>query len=438
MSRPCSIRLRGRLISQALSSDRLAPLAWSSILLLAAAQFAAYVDRGLPAVVAPLIKAQFGLTDTQIGLLQGPAFSTLYAAGLLVAGHYVAGRDPWRLAAGCLTVWTGGAVLFALAPDYPGMVAARILMGLGQAAFAPAALMLLTAQPDPDRRARALSTFTTGSASGRSAALLLGGAALAMVAGRSIAGLEPWRAASLALVIPNLMLIAVFARASRRHQISRRERGQGVVGALMLMRARWRAFVPLLIVGAGSVLLIQAGGAWSASILNRSLGLAAPHAALLAGAVALLFAPVGHLGGGWTLGSSFGRRVGAGPLLAGGVALAAGGAVLLAASGSLAGAAAGLAALTVGGGFAAVLVLIEIQAVTETRFRPQVGAVYLAFVSLIGVGFGPLLTGIVSDRGAAGPETLAWALAWVVGVTAAVVAGVGLTCAGPWRRSLRA
>ncbi|MEJ6789952.1 MFS transporter [Brevundimonas sp. BR2-1] len=403
--------------------------------MLAAAQFAAYVDRGLPAVVAPLIKAQFGLTDTQIGLLQGPAFSTLYAVGLLVAGHYVAGRDPWRLAAGCLIVWTGGAVLFALAPDYPGMVTARILMGLGQAAFAPAALMLLTDQEDPGRRARALSTFTTGSASGRSAALLLGGAALAMVAGRSFTGLEPWRAASLALVIPNLMLIAVFVRASRRHRISSRERGQGIVGALSLMRARWRVFVPLLIVGAGSVLLIQAGGAWSASILNRSFGLAAPNAALLAGAVALSFAPVGHLGGGWTLGSSFGRRVGAGPLLAGGMALAAAGALLLAASGSLAGAAVGLAGLTVGGGFAAVLVLIEIQAMTDIRLRPQVGAVYLAFVSLIGVGFGPLLTGIVSDRGAAGPDTLAWALVSVVGVTAVVVAGVALIFAGPWRRS---
>ena len=403
--------------------------------MLAVAQFAAYVDRGLPAVVAPLIKAQFGLTDTQIGLMQGPAFSTLYAVGLLVAGHYVAGRDPWRLAAGCLTVWTGGAVLFALAPDYPGLVAARVLMGLGQAAFAPAALMLLTAQQDPGRRARALSTFTTGSASGRSAALLLGGAALAMVAGRSIAGLEPWRAASLALVIPNLMLIAVFVWASRRHQISGRERGQSIAGALALMQARWRVFVPILIVGAGSVLLIQAGGAWSASILNRSFGLPAPNAALLAGAVALSFAPVGHLGGGWTLGSRFGQRVGAGPLLAGGVALAAGGALLLAASNSLVGAAVGLAGLTVGGGFAAVLALIEIQAMTETRLRPQVGAVYLAFVSLIGVGFGPLLTGIVSDRGAAGPDTLAWALVSVVGVAAAVVAGVALVFAGPWRRS---
>lgn len=402
--------------------------------MLAVAQFVAYVDRGLPAVVAPLIKAQFALTDTQIGLMQGPAFATLYAVGLLIAGHFVAGRDPYRLVAGCMAVWTGGGVLFALAPDYPGMLAARVAMGLGQAVLAPAALLLIVGQEDAGRRARALSTFTTGSATGRSAALLLGGAALAVVAGRSVAGLEPWRAASLVLVAPNLMLIAFFAWSSRRHEISRREAGQGIGHALILMRDRWRVFAPFLVVGAGSVLLVQATGAWSASILNRGFGLSAPNAALLAGAVALTFAPVGHLGAGWTLGSSFGRRVGAGPLLAASVGLAAAGGLTLAASGSLAGAAVGLAGLTVGGGFAAVLALIEIQAMTETQLRPQVGAVYLAFVSLTGVGFGPLLTGIVSDRGAAGPETLAWALASVVGVAAVVVAGVALIFAGPWRR----
>lgn len=402
--------------------------------MLAAAQFAAYVDRGLPAVVAPLIKAQFSLTDTQIGLMQGPAFATLYAAGLLVAGHFVAGRDPWRLVAGCMVVWTGGGVLFALAPDYPGMLAARVAMGLGQAVFAPAALMLLAGQADAGRRARALSTFTTGSATGRSAALLLGGAALAVMAGRSVAGLEPWRAASLALVLPNLVLIAVFALAPRYHEMSRREPGQGIGNALILIRDRWRTFAPILIVGAGSVLLVQATGAWSASILNRSFGLSVPHAALVAGAVVLTFAPVGHLGAGWTLASGFGRRVGPGPLLAAGMVLAAAGGLMLAASDSLAGAAAGLAGLTVGGGFAAVLALIEIQAMTETRLRPQVGAVYFAFVSLIGVGFGPLLTGLVSDGRAAGADSLGWALASVVGVAAVVVAGVALIFAGPWRR----
>lgn len=410
-------------------------MAWSAILILAAAHFAAFVDRSLPAVVAPLIKSQFGLDDTRIGLLQGPAFSTLYAVGLLTAGHFIAGRNPYRVAAGCMIVWTAGGVLFALAPDYPSMLAARVALGLGQAAFVPAALMLLTGQEDAGRRARALSTFTTGSATGRSAALLLGGAALAMVAGRSFAGLEPWRAASLLLVLPNLVLIALLIWKARGHQVIGREPRQGLGDAFRLLRARWRIFSPLLTIGAGSVLMIQATAAWSPSILNRGFSLSTADAALVAGAVALTFAPVGHLGAGWTLGSSYGRRLGAGPPLAGGMALALIGVVTLAAAAILPVAAIGLAALTVGGGFAAVITLIEVQALTEPRLRPQVGAIYLAFVSLIGVGLGPLLTGIVSDRAGADPGGLAWALATVVGVAAVVVGGAALIFSEHWRRA---
>lgn len=386
--------------------------------------------------MAPLIRTQFGLNDTQIGLLQGPAFSTLYAFGLLAAGHFIAGRNPYRVAAVCMIVWTAGGVLFALAPDYPAMLAARVALGLGQAAFVPAALMLLTAQGGAGRRARAISTFTTGSATGRSTALLLGGAALAMVAGRSVAGLEPWRTACLALVFPNLLLIALLVWSGRGHETAAREPGQGLGDAFRLLGGRWRVFAPILIIGAGSVLMIQATAAWSPSILNRSFSLAPAQAALTAGAVALTFAPVGHLGGGWILGSALGRRFGAGPVVAAGMALALVSVVMLAAAQGLAMAAAGLAGLTIGGGFAAVIALVEVQALTEPRLRPQVGAVYLAFVSLIGVGLGPLLTGIVSDHGGAGPGGLAWALAAVVSVAAIMVAGVVLLCAGPWRRAV--
>src|SRR5690606_37946594 len=99
-------------------------------------QFAAYVDRSMPAVVAPLIKEQFGLSDTQIGALQGPAFSTLYAVGLLAAGHLIAGRNPYRVAAWCAVAWTAGCVIFALASSYSALVGGRVVLGLGQAAFA--------------------------------------------------------------------------------------------------------------------------------------------------------------------------------------------------------------------------------------------------------------------------------------------------------------
>lgn len=409
-------------------------LGWSAILLLAAVQVTAYVDRALPSVLAPLIKAQFGLSDIQIGALQGPAFSTLYAVGLLAAGHLIAGRNPYRVAALCVVAWTAGGVLFALASDYPAMVMGRVLLGLGQAAFAPAALMLLTAERDPGRRARALSTFTTGSAIGGSAALLVGGAALAAMAGQIVLGLEPWRTSSLILMVPNLILAVLLWRAGQGMTRASRDDRPGLGEAFRQIGRQRATLVPIMAAGVFCVLAVQAANAWGSSILHRGFDLTPAVAAMAAGVGVLIAAPLGHLGGGWTLGSRLGQRVGAGPLMAAGMALAALAALGLAASGTVADAVVGLAGVKVGCGFAAVVVLIEIQSLTEPRLRPQVGAVFLALISLVGVGLGPLMTGAISDYGLPGRTGLAWSLAIVTAAAAIVVISLGLIFAGRWRQ----
>lgn len=427
---------KGRPISALPTSSpgRSHALTWSAILLLAAAQFAAFVDRAAPAVMAPLIKARFGFSDTQIGALQGPAFSVLYACGLLLAGHMIAGRNPWRVAALCVGVWTIGGAVFALAPNYAGMVAGRILLGLGQAAFAPAALMLLTAQAGAGRRSRSLATFTTGSAIGGSGAMLIGGAALAAVAGQTLAGLEPWRAASLVLVAPNLILIVLLLAAGRSALPARTGPRAGLGETFRLIGRQRGTLVPLMAAGAVSVLAVQAVGVWGASILNRSFDLTAADAALAAGTALLIAGPAGHLGAGWSLGSRQGRGAGAGRLMAAGMVVAALAAAGLAASGTAAWAVAALTVAKIGCGFAAVVVLIELQTVIGPDLRPQVLTVYLALASFVGVGMGPLLTGVISDQGPAGPATLSWALAGVTAAAAFVVVGLGLTFSGRWRQ----
>lgn len=408
-------------------------LGWSAILLLALVQFAAFVDRGVPAVVAPLLRTGFGLTDTQVGALQGPAFSVLYALGLLAAGQWIAGRNPYRTAAVCLVVWTTGSVLFALAPGYGEMVAGRALLGLGQAAFAPAALSLLAVQADPARRARALSTFTTGSSIGRSGALFLGGAALTVVAGRTVLGLEPWRMTSLMLVVPNLLLAAALFGMARGSPPPIPDR-RGLGAAARFIVSRPSTLLLVMAVGSACVLAVQAGGAWGSSILHRSQGLTPAQAGLWTGAVVLVCAPIGHLGAGWTAGSRPGRRWGAGALMAAGMAVAVLGAVGLAAAEDRLAALAGLGVLTAGGGFAAAAALIEVQAMTEARLRSQVGAIYLALASLVGVGLGPVLTGALNDQAFSGAG-LAWSLALVTAVSALPVILIGLLYARRWREA---
>ena len=74
---------------------------------------------------------------------------------------------------------------------------------------------------------------------------------------------------------------------------------------------------------------------------------------------------------------------------------------------------------------------------SPAALRPPMNGLYLAFVTVAGLGFGPLLTGVLSDRLFAGPHGLADALAVVTaagGGLAALAAALG---AAPWRRLAR-
>jgi predicted MFS family arabinose efflux permease len=60
--------------------------AGTGLILLTLAAFLSYFDRVMITVVAAPIKAEFGLSDTQLGLLSGPVFAVVYAlTGLFLA-----------------------------------------------------------------------------------------------------------------------------------------------------------------------------------------------------------------------------------------------------------------------------------------------------------------------------------------------------------------
>lgn len=413
-----------------------ARLPWAAVALLSAVQFAAYVDRALPAVTAPLIRAELGLSDAQIGGLQGPAFVALYVIGLLAAGHWVRAANPWRLSLACLTLWTLGGAIFALAPSYEGMVAGRILLGAGQAVFVPAALMLIAGQGERGRRARGLSLFTTGSAAGRSGALLLGGAALVWLGGGA-AGLEGWRLATLTLIAPNLVLAALLVRAGTTAPPSLAPESHGGLGAALgAVARRPLAYLSIAAAGGACVFVVQAAGAWAPSLLHRAFDLDPGASALVFGVIVLIFAPLGHLSAGWLMAA---RRGGGGPapFVAGSAAVAAVCAACLPIAGRIE-ALALIAGLTAAGGTAAASVLIGVQAMTAAPQRPAMGALFLAVISVAGVAGGPWLTGLLSDlRAGSGPGAgLAEAIAAAAGGAGVVALALAVAGGRLWRPAL--
>lgn len=406
-----------------------------AVVLLAVCHFSAFVDRAIPSVYAPPLKAAFDITDTQLGVLQGPAFVAVFVIGLLIAGRR-GGATPGPVLAGCMLVWTGATVAFALAPNYETLVGARLLLGLGQAAFAPIALRVLSVGVPVGRQARAISIFTTGSATGRSGALLVGGALLALFSAGGVAayaGMEPWRAAVLAMAAPNLLLAWFLFQ--RLKAIGLTVPAQGGLRQAAAWIGRHPASLGLHMIAAGFlIVLTQAAAAWTPSIVNRTLGLEPAASALLVGVVVLVAAPAGHLGGGWLLDRRIAAGGGPASVMSGGALIAAIGGLVLAVSQEPVLAMTGIGLMTLGAGAAALAALAGLQPLCPAPLVGSLTAIYLAWVSLVGTGLGPFVTGMVSDHLFPGERGLGFALAAVM-AGAAIAATLAAAGAGPkWRR----
>lgn len=414
-------------------NDRGAQLGFSGALLIATCHFTAYVDRAIPAVFAPALRAEFSLTDTQIGVLQGPAFVVTYAMVLLIVGTSRNRLPLAPVAALCMLGWTVACLVFALAADIETLMASRLMLGFAQAAFGPTALVILAASSPQDRLGRSTALFTAGSATGRSGALIIGGGLLAALTGAGwFSGLEPWRVAVILMTLPNLVLAWLLWRRIRA-TASPAPRRRGLRAAI-----RHIATTPALAlhVGAGVavILLIQAGAGWAPSVLNRSLQLTPATSAWTVGLVVLVAAPTGHLAAGRWLDRQVAMGKTIAPGMAWGAALAICGAALMATGDQIVLVLAGLFLLTAGGGAAALTALGGLAPVTTSGMHGSVVSVYLAACALLGTGLGPVLTGVLSDTLFPHAGGLASALFLTIAIAGAAAILLSLAGAAGWRR----
>lgn len=405
------------------------------MILLALGHCAAFADSKLPAVAAPLLKADLGLSDGQIGLLMGPAFAVLYAVGMLATMPLSSSRHRFRWLAGCIAVWALGMLGFALAQSFAGLCVARALVGLGQAAYVPLALGVIVEGVLPRWRARSIAVFTAGSVIGRSLALLLGGVALALLARwAATSAMTHWRLLFLVMTAPNLVLIAGLLCCRERPPLAAAAT-TGLRQIFAWLRQRTTLMTMYLCGAAGSVLVVQTVGTWASSILNREHGLTPADAALVFGAALLVASPLGHLLAGFLV-DARGRRLTPMAIAAGGLTIALPMLWAVPHAPSANAACTLLALISLAGGTAAVATLAGLPQLLPESLRGPAVRLFLVFITVVGVGIGPFLTGLVSDGLGIGGHGLSDALRMVC--VGAAVAGIGaaLLAHGGWRRAL--
>ena len=177
--------------------------AWYALLVLFGINMMNFFDRQIPAAVTEPLRKEWGLTDTQIGLL-ATAFTLIYAAAGVPLGRLSDTRARKKILAAGVTVWSVLTAASGLAWNYGSLFAARLGVGIGEASCAPAGNSLIGDLYPARKRGRALSIFMLG--------LPIGIFLSNLISGRLAAHYNNWRIPFFVACIPGLILAAMAFR----------------------------------------------------------------------------------------------------------------------------------------------------------------------------------------------------------------------------------
>jgi predicted MFS family arabinose efflux permease len=269
------------------------------------------------------------------------------------------------------------------------MFVCRLGVGIGEAGGVAPSYALISEVFPPERRARALAIYSLGIPLGSALGVLFGGYIAAMV---------DWRTAFVAVGVAGLLFAPLFAATVREPARPAAQAAKVDTGVFRLL-ARRRSFW-LLSFGAASSSMLGYGLAfWLPSLMRRSFGMDLIATSRFFGLLLLIGGVAGVLAGGW-LGDRLGARDRAAyarlPALA----------FLLAVPLFAAGIWSGTPRVAfllflVPQGLAYVWlgpVLTAVQHLVPAAMRATASASFLLVNNLIGVGFGALTIGVLSDR----------------------------------------
>ena len=381
-----------------------------------------FLDRQIINILAEPIKGELGLSDTQLGLLAGPAFAVFYAVLGIPIARYADNAKTNRvwLISVCLAVWSAMTALCGVAQNFVQLALARIGVGVGEAGCTPAAHSLIADSVPPEKRSSAIAFFGLGIPIGGLLGLIIGGV---------VNDQYGWRIALMLVGMPGILLafvLPLLIRDPRRCADSAHfNTADSPVKAKLSIKDAVRevfaskAYLYVFIAASFTAFLSYGKGLWTISFFIRSHGLSTTEAGL-AMAVALGISGIIGTWLGGKMADVFGKRDKRHILTMPAIGMAIAAPILFA-------------------GYWAedwriAVALLILPTILNSAYygpaygcvqglvRPEARAIAASLVvfgqNLIGLGMGPLLFGMLSDwlQPMAGDESVRWVLygaAWL-------------------------
>ena len=281
--------------------------AWGLLFFLTALNILNFVDRMLIASLAPLLIADLGLTRAQIGLLAGFGFVFFYTfVGLFLGIAADRFRRIPLIAAG-VALWSAMTALSGWARSFMQLAIPRIFVGIGEATLTPASLSMLSDAFPARRLGLAIGVYYAG---------IPLGLAVALISSSIIAPRYGWRVSFFALGLIGLVATAflfLIKEPERRRTIAHAdEMAKARPAVRELVGDLFRSLVQrpsLALALAGGSLLCYGSGAALHCVtwLVEERGFTYADAAFRAGVVAVFAGFLGNLAGG-AFGDACARR----------------------------------------------------------------------------------------------------------------------------------
>ncbi len=425
-----------------------AAYAWYVVALLIVGYVVAFIDRGILALLIEPIKADLALTDTQMSWLMGPAFGVFYVTLGVPIGILADRYSRRNIILVGVVLWSLATAACGFAEGFAELFAARVLVGVGEATLAPAALSMIADYFPRDRALRAVGLFNMGQSVGAGLAFLLGGQVILWVTASDgldwplVSQLAPWQLTFVLVGLPGLLvalLLLSVREPVRRGFLTTPGGGQAadlqptsLGAAFSFMRSHWRSFAALM-AGNSAITIIGYSFFWLPSMFARTWNMEPATAGIWYGVVLATTGPAGVIFGSQWSSRLYARGASDAPfrvfLIALGCAVPFTVAVALMPS---AGASiAMLAPAMFGLAAASATSTAAVIHVAPAQYRSKISAMHLLVISLAGLFLGPTSVALLTDKVFGDPAALRWSMLCV----AAIVGTLGVAALLSARRA---
>jgi len=228
-----------------------------------------FIDRQLLAILQESIKADLLLSDAQLGLLTGFAFALFYVTAGIPIARWADNSNRRNIVALAIGIWSFMTAISGAVQNYLQLLLARIGIGIGEAGGSPPAHSIISDIFPPERRAGALSFYSTGVNIG----VLFG-----FLAGGWLNEFFGWRVAFVVVGVPGI-LIALMVRFTLREPIRgmadqrvASDKAEPLSEVLGLLWSR-RSFRHMALASAANAFAVYSMNSWTASFFIRSYGM---------------------------------------------------------------------------------------------------------------------------------------------------------------------